>query len=317
MNLKKNICCNCDEVGHDYKNCPIPKTSWGIILINISNIEIEHNDIDLNEFKSNLNLKSAIDLEIMSKIMNSIQFLTVQRKHSLGYVEFISGRYKIDNIDGIKFLFQQMVPEEINKLAEIYDKDKNQEQDCFKLLWTDFWHDDINKVNNNSEYRSARSKFYQLKNCTNNVDLPLKFYIDKIKSTYKTLEWGFPKGRRIKNESTLDCALREFEEETGININKIKIIKEIKPIVENLIGTNGIKYRHIYYIAELIDNIDIKHVDLSNVNSEISSVGFFGYNDLMLMIRDYHVAKKEILNKIMLYYVGLLINAIHIKNNKK
>jgi hypothetical protein len=42
--------------------------------------------------------------------------------------------------------------------------------------------------------------------------------------------------------------LREFGEEPGIDISKINVINNILPIEENLIGTNGLPYRHIYYI---------------------------------------------------------------------
>src|SRR5690606_17436941 len=41
--------------------------------------------------------------------------------------------------------------------------------------------------------------------------------INENKSKFTTPEWGFPKGRRKKNESPLSCALREFTEETGID----------------------------------------------------------------------------------------------------
>jgi hypothetical protein len=34
-----------------------------------------------------------------------------------------------------------------------------------------------------------------------------------------TSKWGFPKGLLDENESVIDCAMREFEKETGIFIN--------------------------------------------------------------------------------------------------
>ena len=40
-------------------------------------------------------------------------------------------------------------------------------------------------------------------------------------------EWGFPKGRRNFQEKDIVCGIREFEEETGYNINDILDIKYI------------------------------------------------------------------------------------------
>ena len=38
-------------------------------------------------------------------------------------------------------------------------------------------------------------------------------------------EWGFPKGRRNYQENDIDCATREWEEETGYSRNQIKMVK--------------------------------------------------------------------------------------------
>jgi len=120
---------------------------------------------------------------------------------------------------------------------------------------------------------------------------------------YSFLEWGYPKGRKDKNESTLECAMREFYEETNIDITKIIIINEINPIEENLIGTNGIQYRHIYYIAETKENINLENKN----NNEIGNVGFFTYDESQKLLRDYHIEKKQILEQIFMYYLEILL----------
>ena len=40
-------------------------------------------------------------------------------------------------------------------------------------------------------------------------------------------KWSFPKGGKEENESEYECALREFNEEVGININHLKNLKSI------------------------------------------------------------------------------------------
>ena len=47
-NLNKGIfCTNCGKTGHEWRDCSIPTTSWGIILVNVSSrIPIVHDDSD-------------------------------------------------------------------------------------------------------------------------------------------------------------------------------------------------------------------------------------------------------------------------------
>ena len=47
----------------------------------------------------------------------------------------------------------------------------------------------------------------------------LKDLIKKTTKHFEYNEWEIPKGRRNINESNKECAMREFEEETNININ--------------------------------------------------------------------------------------------------
>ena len=62
MDTKKYLCNNCGNYGHLFYNCKKPITSIGIIC-----------------FRYNLE--------------NKIEFLLVQRKDTLGYVDFLRGKY--------------------------------------------------------------------------------------------------------------------------------------------------------------------------------------------------------------------------------
>ena len=115
--MKIYNCTNCCSTMHDYKDCPEPITSWGIILINLANLkenlkpthQIEPNTkINIKSRLFNINPSSHEDLQLLSIAMNSIKFLLIQRKHSIGFVDFLRGKYRTDNIDQISFLFQQM-----------------------------------------------------------------------------------------------------------------------------------------------------------------------------------------------------------------
>ena len=298
----KNLSCiNCGNNSHDYKHCKEPVTSWGIILIQVADKASENKkniSTDLKQFDKydGISINNKNDLSEACKYMDLIRFLLVRRKHSLGYIEFIRGRYIKDNIDGIIYLFQQMTPVEIHKIDTM----------DFNDLWIDFWGSDSRKLLfNKKEFTESKEKFDSLKNKAG-VELSLGFYIKNVKPFYSLPEWGFPKGRKLRGESDLDCAVREFSEETGLDSTDIKIITSVKPIIENIIGTNGVSYRHVYYLAEnLSDKIPI--ITEKN-NTEIGDIGFFTYEDANYILRDYHIEKKNILKNVFVYYLNLFVN---------
>ena len=161
----------------------------------------------------------------------------------------------------------------------------------------------LNSRKNKKEFIESKDKFECLKN-KNGVELSLDFYIKNVKPFYTSPEWGFPKGRKMRGESDLECAIREFCEETGYSYSDIKIVTNIKPIIENIIGTNGVKYRHIYYIAEDISNKNPK----IDGNTEIGDIGFFSFDDSNKLFREYHIEKKKITKNVFLYYLDVLVN---------
>jgi hypothetical protein len=61
-----------------------------------------------------------------------------------------------------------------------------------------------------------------------------------------------PKGRRIRNESPLDAAIREFEEETKIPHNAYTVEPSIKTSITFI--DNGVEYMYIIFLATLIDD---------------------------------------------------------------
>lgn len=303
QNRKDKIypCNNCGLAGHTYNRCKEPVTSWGIILID-AKLKNQYVETDINCFDGSkgVSVSSSDDLQQISCHINSIKFLLVQRKHSLGYIEFMRGRYAKDNIDGIIYLFQQMTQEEIDNIGK----------SSFEELWGNLWVDSAKQYAYKKEFLESKEKFECLKNKID-VELPLSFYVTNVIPHYNSLEWGFPKGRKTKGESDLECAIREFCEETGMSSSDIKIITNIKPIIENMTGTNGVSYRHIYYVAEYIGTNVISNECISNNinnNSEIGGIGFFSYCDVEKMLREYHIEKKNIAKNILLYYLDTCVN---------
>ena len=300
--INKQYCNNCGKFGHTNKICKEPITSIGIVCIKLEDItqkdyileKLENLDKPFNILKHNNQTNKFITL--LNKFDNKIKFLMIQRKHSLGFLEFIRGRYNVSDYQSIIKLFELMTEHEIELI-------KTKE---FDDIWLYVWKKTAHLKVYEDEYKKSKEKFELLKykNVENDV-LGLKFFVDNILPKWKTGEWGFPKGRRNHHEKNISCAIREFEEETGYYQNDYIIPENILPIKEILVGTNGITYKHIYYIA--IINSDKEPVITEN-NNEVGEIKWLPFSSAITNIRNYHVEKKKILNEVFKFMVSISIN---------
>ena len=110
-------------------------------------------------------------------------------------------------------------------------------------------------------------------------------------------------------EKNIDTANREFIEETNLNDSEFSILHNISSITENLVGTNNINYKHIYYFAICDNNINVE-IDINNIqqHKEVGNIGWYSYDESISMIRDYHIDKKIILNNIFIFICNIIIN---------
>ena len=209
-----------------------------------------------------------------------IKYLLIRRKDTLSYVEFIRGRYNNDNKDYIFKLLQGMTETEHNKIL----------QHDFNTLWDMLWISPTLKQHK-KELAIASEKFNE------NQDI-IRDYIMNNKTQWINPEWGFPKGRRHFYETDLDCAEREFIEETGIKKDDYIILKHIKPITEVFYGSNNIKYKHVYYIGLYISDDNIS-IDTSNKHqvAEVGDIGWYSYLESLDLIRPYNIEKKKALTR--------------------
>lgn len=71
--------------------------------------------------------------------------------------------------------------------------------------------------------------------------------------------WDLPKGHVDKGETNRECALRELQEETGIEEKHLRIIDGFKYKDRYIVKTKGGKKQKtlILYLAELIEDIEI------------------------------------------------------------
>jgi 8-oxo-dGTP pyrophosphatase MutT (NUDIX family) len=262
-NFEKVYCGNCGLWGHSYRRCVAPITSLGVIVYKMIN--------------------------------NTPQYLMIQRKDTLGFVEFMRGKYNIENINYVYKLFEIMTKKERDKI-------QNNE---FDYIWNELWMNKNTKQYRN-EYDTSKKKFFFLKNGINidGLEMNFKTLNESIPLYWDSPEWGFPKGRRNMKEKDKDCATREFTEETGINDNEYELC-DATPFTEVFLGSNNIRYKHIYFLGKYISNKKIL-VDKKNHQqiSEISNIDWFDIDQALDTIRPYNVEKKNVIKKIHEYILS-------------
>jgi ADP-ribose pyrophosphatase YjhB (NUDIX family) len=284
-NLINIICANCGEKGHYHKSCDKPITSLGIILFTKNKTSNSSSNITSNSTSnSTSNTKNE-----------ELKFLMIRRKDTIGYVEFIRGRYNKYNIETISNFISEMTKDEIEKI----------QTKTFDELWKELWMEKTMSESLLKKFEVAKKKFNDLKNgyLVNGYYYNLNKIIKNNALYWNEPEWGFPKGRRNSNETNIEAALREFTEETGYKSNEIVLYKY--PIFsEMFIGSDNLKYRHLYYIAELKKNKDEPKLNKDNKNQllEISDIGFFSLKECVdSKIRFYLNEKKRIIQKVYNY----------------
>lgn len=248
-------CNNCGKRGHTYNQCSKPITSIGLIII--------------------------------TKEYNNLKFLIICRKDSLGYVEFLRGKYDLYDKNYIQNLIDEMTNKEKENLLS----------KSFSKLWNDLWgkfkHNQYRQEEKLSEDKLTRLQKGIRDKHTKKV-YNLKDLINCSSTNWIEPEWGFPKGRRNYQENDISCALREFEEETGYSRKEVNIVNNLKPFQETFTGSNYKSYKHKYFLGHI--NNPIQHTNFQK--SEVSQMKWLTFNECLEKIRPYNLERIELINNI-------------------
>lgn len=283
-------CANCGRHGHVYRVCNLPISSFGVICYRIRS--------------------------------DGPQYLMVQRKDSLCYVEFVRGKYSLQNRGYILKLLSNMTAQERERLRSLE----------FDTLWFEFWQSDHTRTYM-KEYEQSRARFNMLRHGYwlrpprpgrgATIDAPrqpimhfsLAGALDATAPAYNETEFGFPKGRRNINETDLKCACREFREETGYDLASIALVPHLEPYEEVFIGSNRVQYRHVYYIARLVEDEAMAATAMPGPGDpealptlpprlsamqqrEVSSVGWYDAPGVLQRIRPENAERREMFRQV-------------------
>ena len=220
---------------------------------------------------------------------NNIEYLMIRRKDTLGFIDFMRGKYSIYNKEYLINMFKQMTNTEKERIRNM----------SFDDLWKDIWKTEHISSQYKLEEVISKEKFNSLKNgiVNKNNFYSIETIIQETNDEYwEEPEWGFPKGRRNYMEKDYDCAVREFVEETGFNINKIKNIQNVLPFEEIFTGSNYKSYKHKYFVSYL--NYDETMPMDKFEKTEVSKMDWNTYDDCLNKIRPYNLEKKRLITNV-------------------
>ena len=295
------FCNNCGQRGHLYNLCKNPIMSNGVIAFRFREADAR------------------------------VEYLMIRRQNTLGFIDFVRGKYNLLSYEYILHMLRQMTESEKTLL----------EQGDFQVLWDQIWNGPaalaaanaaaaaaantnpnaaanaapapevplLRSKKYKNEENQSREKYHALREgvsaaCGAWYDLRTLVARSRAKDPrWDEAEWGFPKGRRECGESDYFCAIREFAEETGLPADRLHKIRNIVPYEEIFMGSNYKSYKHKYYLMF----VRREHSGLETPNctfrpnNEISCIEWKSFDECMRAIRFYNVEKRAMLAQIHQY----------------
>jgi 8-oxo-dGTP pyrophosphatase MutT (NUDIX family) len=172
---------------------------------------------------------------IMCRINNKTrrpEAIMVRSRYTYAYSEFIHGHYSRRNLRMIQILFNQM---SIDERLDIYSLN-------FDQMWYRIWL----TAEHRELYFSKLAKFHEIW-LKDDMGKLLRKMVCSAQGS-KDMHWEFPKGKRQTTyEADIQCAIREFTEETNISKNCYQLLPNFKR--RDTYVHMGVKYVNIYYVA--------------------------------------------------------------------
>jgi 8-oxo-dGTP pyrophosphatase MutT (NUDIX family) len=256
LDMNKYFCNNCNRTNHVYNNCRAPITSIGVIAFRCGHTGPE--------------------------------FLMIRRRDSFGFVDFIRGKYSLNDEAYIQRIIDEMTMAEKANLMRL----------TFEQLWRLLWGDYTRSSQYKNEEQVSYEKYRQVLGGIRTKDGRIKNlqqFIDESTMRWTETEWGFPKGRRNYNEKDLPCALRECLEETGYDITAENVIQNIAPFEEIFMGSDMKCYKQKYFLA-MVD-LDKKPKKAHDI-MEVGLMKWMPFDECIQAIRPYNLEKVGIVRKI-------------------
>lgn len=205
----------------------------------------------------------------------------IRRKDSIAYLEFMRGKYNPHDEDYLRILLSGMTVDEHTRLLS----------EPFEELWNRMWGGVSHVKTHKNNFESSEKKYLH-------VRPHLATWIHAHPSKWTEPEWGFPKGRRNPYELDIHCAIREFQEETGLKRTDFSVLQNTSCLSETFFGSNHVHYCHKYYLAICHPHVQVQwNANNYHMSREIGEVQWCGVEEAIQKIRADNIEKREILLK--------------------
>jgi 8-oxo-dGTP pyrophosphatase MutT (NUDIX family) len=271
------LCIKCGGEGHTNRSCKEPVTSFGLVVFTRGRPGFQKGRIYSHKHtECPYHEKDHQVFECRESCCGEILFLLVERKDTVGFLNLVQGSYP------------EMEPYKSKKITRYLSELTCEERNALtRWEFEDLW-----KIagSDKKDMTKAMAKFKNLD--VNNL-------ISNSTCCYREADYLMPKGRLKFAESTRQCAIREFAEETGYNRNDVHLLS-IPPYIEEFTGTDGKMYRNVFYVAQLRNHarIHTKLGDDPHQSKEVRNLGWFNIDECLELMRDYHQDKKDILTNV-------------------
>jgi 8-oxo-dGTP pyrophosphatase MutT (NUDIX family) len=234
-------------------------------------------------------ISTSYGIVIYTFVNDEIKFLMTLRRDTFCYECMIRGMY--NTFDDLKDYISHFTPSEKDRILN----------HPFDMLWKDLWVSPKRRLYR-IEYKKAKEKF------TKNYDLIMSLV--KNLNQFDAEMWEFPKGKMFSEETPIECALREFEEETNISKESINLIKHAGTFEDSFVGDDRRKYESVFYLGYIHkgDTIPFSYKSCPHnmredyVSDEVMSIDWLSYKDAMVRCS---ANKKEILRQVYQFVYGV------------
>jgi 8-oxo-dGTP pyrophosphatase MutT (NUDIX family) len=161
-----------------------------------------------------------------------VRLLMIHRRYTYAFFSFVCGRYSSRNDSAIIALLDEMTVDEKLDILSMN----------FSQMWYRIWLDHVGMP---TMFARMRNKFTELIRADQGAKL--RTLVRRSTLYASSPLWEIPKGRKkYPNEHNIDCAIREFYEETGIPRNDYRLTSGIFVMTFTEERT---RYVITYYIA--------------------------------------------------------------------
>lgn len=224
---------------------------------------------------------------LFTMVGDNPKFLVYQRRDNYEYIDILRGNWHSE--DRFKELFSALSLEEKQRILEY----------TFQELWDDLWIDHSSHIYTEG-FERAQKKY-------NTIRSKIPSMMTDEPDFDRSPPWGFPKGKKAEhtNETELQCALREFSEETRLSTDELKVWNT-RPHSENYKGNNNKQYATHYFLAEAPRELAVSMIDTPQcirkkaVSEEAADARWMTYSEACLRL----APRRQIILKKILHLIN-------------